>query len=83
MYTNKLRPKTSISFYREFKDGVHRQLRQLSGPKGGSFSNIIAPCTLEQVMDMVQRLGEIQRHPFMQVRRGITRDISVFDVYVG
>ena len=34
---------------------------------GGSFSNIIAPCTLDEVMEMVFLLGSLQRHPFLQV----------------
>ena len=40
---------------------------QLSEHGDGYFSNIIAPCTLDQVMDMVFVLSEIQRHPFIQV----------------
>lgn len=40
-------------------------LSELGG--GGYFSNIIAPCSLDQVMEMVFKLGDIQRHPFMQV----------------
>jgi len=40
---------------------------ELSEQGDGSFSNIIAPCTQDQLMDMVLELGKIQRHPFMQV----------------
>jgi len=50
--------------YRVFKDSIHMQLSEHGD---GYFSNIIAPCTLDQVMDMVFVLSEIQRHPFIQV----------------
>eukprot|EP00428_Durinskia_dybowskii_P084883 CAMPEP_0170437480 /NCGR_PEP_ID=MMETSP0117_2-20130122/44707_1 /TAXON_ID=400756 /ORGANISM="Durinskia baltica, Strain CSIRO CS-38" /LENGTH=158 /DNA_ID=CAMNT_0010697605 /DNA_START=50 /DNA_END=522 /DNA_ORIENTATION=+ len=46
-----------------FKDSIHMQLSSLAG---GSCSNIIAPCSLDQVPNIARRLSEIQRHPFMQ-----------------
>jgi hypothetical protein len=42
-------------------------MSQINELGGGSFSSVIAPCTLDQVMDIVGKLGEMQRHPFFQV----------------
>jgi hypothetical protein len=54
-----------VLYCRTFKDSLHERLGQL-GCRG--FSNILAPCTQDQIVDIICMLGELQRHPFLQVR---------------
>ena len=54
-----------LSPSRLFKDAIHMEMSEQGE---GSFSNIIAPCTGDQLFDMIGALDKIQRHPFMQVR---------------